>query len=61
MPYINGRLWDTRDRGPEDLYFTQVALPGATKDEVGQPYVETYGSKETDGSRSRIGGHVSDH
>ncbi|MCL5995445.1 MAG: DUF6259 domain-containing protein, partial [Chloroflexi bacterium] len=50
MPYINGRLWDTRDRGAEDFEFTRVALPAATKDEHGQPYVESYGSKEADGS-----------
>jgi hypothetical protein len=54
MPYINGRLWDTRDRGAEDFEFTKVALPGATKDERGQPYVETYGSKESDGSPVRL-------
>ena len=50
MPYINGRLWDTRDRGMEDFQFTSVALPGATKKEDGKPYTETYGSKESDGS-----------
>jgi hypothetical protein len=50
MPYINGRLWDTHDRGTEDFEFTRVALPAATKDEHGQPYTERYGSKEADGS-----------
>ena len=50
MPYINGRLWDTRDRGTEDFQFTSVALPAATKKEDGSPYIETYGSKEVDGS-----------
>ena len=55
MPYINGRLWDTRDRGTEDFEFTRVALPAVTKDEKGQPYVETYGSKEKDGSPVRLG------
>ena len=25
MPYINGRLWDTRDRGAEDFEFTKRA------------------------------------
>ncbi len=50
MPYINGRLWDTRDRGAEDYEFSRVALPAATKDEDGQPFVESYGSKEADGS-----------
>jgi hypothetical protein len=50
MPYINGRLWDTRDRGMEDFQFSAVAKPAATKDENGNPYTETYGSKESDGS-----------
>ncbi|NLG49278.1 MAG: hypothetical protein GX552_04110 [Chloroflexi bacterium] len=50
MPYINGRLWDTRDRGAEDFEFSRVALPAATKGEDGQPYIEAYGSKEADGS-----------
>jgi hypothetical protein len=54
MPYINGRLWDTRDRGAEDFQFTQRALPAATKDVEGQPYIETYGSKEADESRVRL-------
>lgn len=54
MPYINGRLWDTRDRGMKDFEFSRLALPAATKDEKGEPYVETYGSKETDGSRVRL-------
>lgn len=51
MPYINGRLWDTRDRGLEDYQFTKIARPAATKDEKGQPRTEMYGSKESDGSR----------
>ena len=50
MPYINGRLWDTHDKGTEDYQFTSVALPAATKDEKGEPYIEMYGSKEADGS-----------
>lgn len=50
MPYINGRLWDTRDRGIEDWQFTEQGLPGATKDENGQPFTETYYSIEEDGS-----------
>jgi hypothetical protein len=49
MPYINGRLWDTRDRGGEDFEFSRLALAAATKGEDGRPYVETYGSKESDG------------
>jgi hypothetical protein len=55
MPYINGRLWDTRDKGLEDFEFTRVALPAVTKDEDGKPYTESYGSKETDGSPVRLG------
>jgi hypothetical protein len=51
MPYINGRLWDTRDKGAEDFEFTKIALPAATKDEEGHPYVESYGSTEEDGSK----------
>jgi hypothetical protein len=54
MPYINARLWDTRDRGLEDWQFTSLALPAATKDEQGQPITETYGSKEADGSPVRL-------
>jgi len=54
MPYINGRLWDTRDRGLEDHLFSTGALPAATKNAQGEPYVETYGSQETDGSRVRL-------
>jgi len=50
MPYINGRLWDTRDKGTEDYQFTSVALPSVTKDENGEIYTESYGSKESDGS-----------
>ncbi|MFH1924160.1 MAG: DUF6259 domain-containing protein, partial [Planctomycetota bacterium] len=54
MPYINGRLWDTRDQGAEDFQFTSVARPAATKDEQGEPYTEVYGSKESDGSPVRL-------
>ena len=54
MPYINGRLWDTRDKEAEDWQFTQVALPAATKDEKGDPYTESYGSKETDSSSVKL-------
>jgi hypothetical protein len=50
MPYINGRLWDTRDKGAEDFEFTKTALPAATKQEDGNPYTEKYGSKEADDS-----------
>lgn len=55
MPYINGRLWDTHDQGTNDFEFTRVALPAVTKNEKGEPYTETYGSKEKDGSPVRLG------
>lgn len=54
MPYINGRLWDIRDKGMEDWEFTRVARPAATKDDRGEPIVESYGSKEPDGSPVRL-------
>jgi hypothetical protein len=54
MPYINGRLWDTRDKGAQDWDFTRVALAATTKDEAGNPYTESYGSKESDGSSVKL-------
>lgn len=54
MPYINGRLWDTRDDGLEDRQFTSVALAAATKDEDGKPCTESYGSKEADGTAVQL-------
>jgi len=54
MPYINGRLWDTRDKGIEDYQFTTVALPYATKDENNEIFIEMYGSRESDGSPVRF-------
>jgi hypothetical protein len=54
MPYINGRLWDTRDHGTEDFEFSVLALPAATKDEHGEPYTESYGSKEADNTPVKL-------
>ncbi len=54
MPYINGRLWDTRDKGLNDWQFSAVALPAATKREDDTPYMESYGSKEADGSDVKL-------
>lgn len=42
MPYINGRLWDTHDRGTEDWQFTSVAKPYCTKNSCGDPFIEVY-------------------
>lgn len=55
MPYINGRLWDTRDKDCEDWQFTSVAYPGVTKNTEGKPYTESYSSVESDGSRVVLG------
>lgn len=54
MPYINGRLWDSHDRGSEDFEFSSVALPATTKMDNGQPFLESYGSKETNGEPVRL-------
>jgi hypothetical protein len=54
MPYINGRLWDTRDRGTEDFEFSKLAKANAVKDERGQLITEEYGSKESDGSNVKF-------
>ncbi|MBP5312589.1 MAG: hypothetical protein J6112_07145 [Clostridia bacterium] len=49
MPYINGRLWDTHDKGDEDYQFTSVAKPGAAKGRNGEVITEHYGSKNSKG------------
>jgi hypothetical protein len=54
MPYINGRLWDTRDKGAADFEFTKLARAAATKGPDGKVHTETYGSKEADGSPVRL-------
>lgn len=42
MPYINGRLWDTHDKGKEDWQFTSVARPNCTKKMGDKPFLEVY-------------------
>lgn len=54
MPYINGRLWDTRDKGLNDWKWSKEAEPNCTKNRHGEPFIETYSSKETDGSSVRL-------
>jgi len=44
-PYINGRLWETRDRGDEDVEYTSVALPVTAKGLDGKPYIEGYNKR----------------
>lgn len=55
MPYINGRLWDMRDKGAKDFEFSHVALPAVAKNDEGKPFTEMYGSKESDGSDVKFG------
>lgn len=52
IPYINGRLWDTRDRGVEDWQYTSVAKPMATKDRTGKVFTESYSAKEENGEHT---------
>ena len=54
MPYINGRLWDTKDRQNEDWQFSKIAYPNCTKDRHGKPFIETYSSKEIDGTKVEL-------
>ena len=54
MPYINGRLWDTRDHGMRDSLFSSYAFPAATKDKEGKANIEFYGSKEEDDSNVEL-------
>ncbi len=42
MPYINGRLWDTHDKGKEDWQFTPIARPNCTKKIGDKPFLEVY-------------------
>ncbi len=50
MPYINGRLWDTHDRGDYDYQFTRLAKPASTKDYDGvTPSTEHYQARNSKG------------
>ena len=55
MPYINGRLWDSKDNGATDGEFSRLALPAVTKQPDGSAQLESYGSKETNGEPVRLG------
>jgi len=54
MPYINGRIWDTKDRRGEDYRFSKEALIHTSKSRDGMPDLETYASHEPDGSLVRL-------
>jgi hypothetical protein len=55
MPYINGRMWDQRDRKNEDWLFTKEALPGVAKKEDGSCWSERWGKNEVDGGKNEFG------
>jgi hypothetical protein len=59
MPYINGRLWDTRDRGGEDWQFTERAHARGNEGRARQPFTETYYSIEEERVPGSPGGDVS--
>ena len=50
MPYINGRIWDTKDRRDTDFRFIKEALPHTSKSFDNEPDLETYAAHEQDGS-----------
>lgn len=54
MPYINGRICDTRDSRGETVRFDKELRSGATKDMEGNLHIETYASHEPDGSLCRL-------
>lgn len=54
MPYINGRIWDTKDRRDQDYQFSGKAMQGAVKKESGELSLETYASHEPDGSLVKL-------
>ena len=53
MPYVNGLLWDMRDRGTEDWLFTKEGRVGAVKQNDGTVKEYNWG-KESDGSIVRL-------
>lgn len=55
MPYINGRLWDTHDRGDYDFEFTSKARPFVTKGRKGDPITEHYASTNSKGEPVELG------
>jgi len=56
MPYINGRIWDMRDRGSEDYTFSKIAKKWALKDIDGKIISEVYESKEKNGEKVQLAG-----
>nr|AIF26903.1 hypothetical protein [uncultured bacterium fosmid pJB148G3] len=54
MPYVNGRIVDTRDTRGENIRFDAFLRAGATKNMDGSLNIETYASHEPDGSLCRL-------
>ena len=54
MPYINGRIADTRARDLTTDLFDRTFGPSATRNQNGDLDIETYASHETDGSLCRL-------
>ncbi len=54
MPYINGRIADTRDTRGETVRFEKMFKSGAIKKLGGSLSIETYASHEPDGSLCRL-------
>ena len=42
VPYVNGRIWETRDSRDEDWRYTKYALPATVKSKNGMPIIELY-------------------
>jgi hypothetical protein len=50
VPYTNGHIWDTRDRGCEDWKFTSEGAAGACRNRDGSIKTERYSTVETNGT-----------
>lgn len=51
VPYTNGHIWDTRDRGCEDWKFSREGAAGACRRRDGSLYTEHYRTVETNGQK----------
>lgn len=51
VPYTNGHIWDTHDRGAEDWHFSRYGAYGACRRKDGSIATETYRSVETNGEK----------
>ena len=49
VPYTNGHIWDTHDRGAEDWKFTRYGAAGACRRPDGSIVTERYATVETNG------------